>query len=126
MAAVAVAAKPSVQNFPNSPPHLMPSAKTSASVVTKQSLVPRPNTTMTGLPGGQILVTQKLSFTKLPSIVSRMRQETLSSRSKKKRFYRSDTYVDYKFYTWKNLALWSDYQSHLWTPNGSVKTSFRK
>jgi hypothetical protein len=74
----------------------------------------------------QVVVHQKLSFTKLPSIVSRMRTETLSSRAKRSRFYKSDSYVDYRFYTWKNLALWSDYQSHLWKRDGSVKTSFRK
>lgn len=71
-------------------------------------------------------VMQKLSFTRLPNIVNRMRAETLSSRAKRSRFYKSDSYVDYRFYSWKNLALWSDYQSHLWKRDGSVKTSFRK
>lgn len=69
---------------------------------------------------------QKLSVTRLPNIVNRMRTETLSSRAKRSRFYKSDSYVDYRCYSWRNLALWSDYQAHLWKGDGSVKTSYRK
>ena len=109
-------------------------AKSAGTIATKPSQVifnqsGRPSTgpgmLIAGIQG-QVIVPQKLSVTRLPAIVNRMQRETLSSRSKRRRFYKSDTYVDYKFYTWRNLPLWSDFQSHLWRDDGSVKTSFRK
>ncbi|KAK3088540.1 hypothetical protein FSP39_020355 [Pinctada imbricata] len=132
--ATAAAPNPAVTAFPKTPAvRVSTGAKSAGTIASKPSeVVPaqttRPNTSgivLTNLQG-QIIVPQKLTFTKLPAIVNRMRQETLSSRSKRRLFYKSDTYVDYKFYTWRNLALWSDYQSHLWRPDGSVKSSFRK
>ncbi|XP_056009573.1 uncharacterized protein LOC130051578 [Ostrea edulis] len=122
--AATVSKAPAISNIQATPPQVAQNKVVTSNGTTKIIFNGRQDTAG-GYPP-QVVVHQKLSFTKLPNIVSRMRTETLSSRAKRSRFYKSDNYVDYRFYTWKNLSLWSDYQSHLWKRDGSVKTSFRK
>ncbi|XP_061188118.1 uncharacterized protein LOC133196221 [Saccostrea echinata] len=122
--AATVAKAPSIPNVQTTPPQVAQNKVVTSNGGAKIIFNGRQDTSG-GYPS-QFVIHQKLSFTKLPSIVNRMRAETLSSRAKRGRFYKSDSYVDYRFYSWKNLALWSDYQSHLWNRDGSVKTSFRK
>ncbi|KAJ8300676.1 hypothetical protein KUTeg_022195 [Tegillarca granosa] len=75
---------------------------------------------------GQLQFCKKLSFTKLPSIVSRMRRDTKSSSMKRWRWYKGDNYVDYNSWTWRNIPLLNDYQAHMWTKDGAIKKTCRK
>lgn len=69
---------------------------------------------------------QKLTFPRIPAIVNRLSRETHSSSGKRWRWYRSDDYVDFRNYTWRNLPLYTDYKAHLWTGVGTVRKSFPK
>ncbi|WAR30460.1 hypothetical protein MAR_033002 [Mya arenaria] len=69
---------------------------------------------------------QKLPVDRIPDIVERMQRDTRSSRAKKGLWYKGDNYVDPRSYSWKNLALFSDYQAQMWTPGGDIKTSYKK
>lgn len=84
----------------------------------------RPNTGTIGY--NQIPLPEKISFSRLPNIVNRMRRETLSSSRKKWRWYKGDNYVDKNSYTWRNLALFTHYQALLWTRDGAIKRSYTK
>lgn len=97
---------------------------------TSQSQKPsdgRPNTGMfnsifRGIPN----TPEKLPTSRIPAIVSRMQRDTKATSAKKSRWYKSENYVDPRTYSWKNLALFSDYQAHMWTESGGIKSSFKK
>lgn len=87
----------------------------------------RPNTGMfnsifRGIPN----TPDKLPISRIPSIVTRVQRDTKSSSAKKSKWYKSENYVDPRTYSWKNLALFSDYQAHMWTEAGGMKTSYKK
>ena len=69
---------------------------------------------------------QKLPVNRIPDIVKRMQRDTKSSSAKKGRWYKNENYIDPRTYSWKNLALYSDYQSHMWTEGGGIKSEFKK
>ncbi|XP_060586238.1 uncharacterized protein LOC132741981 [Ruditapes philippinarum] len=104
----------------------------SASTMQQRMMDARPNTGQTGasmynnifrgMPGSQ----QKLPVSKIPDIVQRMQRETKSSSAKRGKWYKSDSYIDPRTYSWKNLALFSDYQAHMWTDNGGIKSAYKK
>lgn len=121
--AAAVAKTPAITNVQTTPPQVAHNKVVTSNGNNKIVFNGRQDTSGGYQPQ---FVIQKLSVTRLPNIVNRMRTETLSSRAKRSRFYKSDSYVDYRCYSWRNLALWSDYQAHLWKGDGSVKTSYRK
>uniref|UniRef100_K1PRF4 Uncharacterized protein n=1 Tax=Magallana gigas TaxID=29159 RepID=K1PRF4_MAGGI len=121
--AATVAKAPAITNVQTTPPQVAHNKVVTSNGNTKIVFNGRQDTSGGYQPQ---FVIQKLSVTRLPNIVNRMRTETLSSRAKRSRFYKSDSYVDYRCYSWRNLALWSDYQAHLWKGDGSVKTSYRK
>lgn len=121
--AATVAKAPAITNIQTTPPQVAHNKAVTSNGNTKIVFNGRQDTSGGYQPQ---FVIQKLSVTRLPNIVNRMRTETLSSRAKRSRFYKSDSYVDYRCYSWRNLALWSDYQAHLWKGDGSVKTSYRK
>ncbi|CAG2236537.1 RB1 [Mytilus edulis] len=116
-----VVGKAPIPHLPRSPP------KTSQQESSgKVQILPlqRPNTGTHGY--HQMSLPQKISFSRLPNIVNRMRRETLSSSRKKWRWYKGDNYVDKNSYTWRNLALFTHYQALLWTRDGAVKRSYTK
>jgi len=81
------------------------------------------NNLFRGIPGN----TQKLPVSKIPDIVKRMRRETKSSSSKRSgQWYKSDTYIDTRTYSWKNIELYSDYRAHMWTKDGDLKHVYKK
>ncbi|KAL4219154.1 hypothetical protein ACF0H5_021736 [Mactra antiquata] len=99
---------------------------TSASTI-NQRVDARPNTGMynnlfRGLPSNP----QKLPVSKIPEIVQRMQRDTKASSAKKGKWYKSDSYIDPKTYSWKNLALYTDYQAHMWTESGGIKNGYKK
>lgn len=87
----------------------------------------RPNTgNFTTTQQVQLPLIQKLTFPRLPAIIGRLSRETHSSSGKRWRFYRSDNYVDFRNYSWRNLPLYTDYKDHLWTGEGAVRTTYMK
>lgn len=80
------------------------------------------NNIFRGMPGN----TQKLPVSKIPDIVQRMQRETKASSAKRSKWYKSETYIDPRTYSWKNLALFTDYQAQMWTKDGGIKESFKK
>ncbi|GFN90224.1 hypothetical protein PoB_001673000 [Plakobranchus ocellatus] len=68
----------------------------------------------------------KLPVNKVKGIVLRVGRHTESSAQKQGGWYRSPTYVDKDSYTWRNMPLFDDYQRHLWTPDGTVRSSYKK
>lgn len=81
------------------------------------------NNIFRGIPG----TPQKLPVDKVPDIVKRMQRETKSSQAKRSgQWYKNENYIDPRTYSWKNLSLYSDYQAHMWTPNGDIKSTYKK
>ncbi len=80
------------------------------------------NNLFRGMPGN----TQKLPVSRIPDIVKRMQRDTKSSHAKKGKWYKSDSYVDPRSYSWKNIALFSDYQAQMWTEGGAMKSTYKK
>ncbi|KAH3792136.1 uncharacterized protein LOC127838403 [Dreissena polymorpha] len=93
----------------------------------------RPNTGRTGGVYTNIFraypkTPQKLPVSRIPDIVERMQRDTRASKAKAKggQWYKGDDYVDPRSYSWKNLALFSDYQAHMWTQGGDIKKTYKK
>ncbi|GFS05622.1 hypothetical protein ElyMa_006524800 [Elysia marginata] len=68
----------------------------------------------------------KLPVNRVKGIVLRVGRHTESSAQKQGAWYRSPTYVDKDSYTWRNMPLFDDFQTHLWTPAGTVRSSYKK
>ncbi|KAH9507360.1 hypothetical protein Btru_057901 [Bulinus truncatus] len=68
----------------------------------------------------------KLPLAEAQGKVVRLGRHTEASSQKIKKWYKGDTYVDKDSYSWRNMALFDDFQRHLYTPAGSVRTSFKK
>ncbi|XP_067661004.1 neurofilament medium polypeptide-like [Haliotis asinina] len=69
----------------------------------------------------------KLPTSRLKGILERLGRHTESSAKKRGAWYKSETsYVDINSYSWKNLALYKDYQQNMWTSDGAIKTTCKK
>lgn len=90
----------------------------------------RPNTGQTGMYNnifrGMPSTPQKLPVSRIPDIVQRMQRDTKSSGAKRGKWYKSDSYIDPRTYSWKNLALFSDYQRQIYTDGGDIKKTYKK
>ncbi|XP_046368448.2 uncharacterized protein UU044-like [Haliotis rufescens] len=69
----------------------------------------------------------KLPTSRLKGILERLGRHTESSAKKRGAWYKSETsYVDVNSYSWKNLALYKDYQQNMWTGDGTIKSTCKK
>lgn len=81
------------------------------------------NNIFRGIPG----TPQKLPVSKIPEIVKRMQRDTKSSSAKRSgQWYKGEHYIDTRTYSWKNLALYTDYRAHMWTADGDIKSTYKK
>ncbi|XP_059142524.1 uncharacterized protein LOC131930145 [Physella acuta] len=68
----------------------------------------------------------KLAIPEVKGHILRLSRPTVSSTQKVRKWYKGDTYVDKDSYSWRNLPLFDDHQRHLWTPEGAVRSSYKK
>jgi hypothetical protein len=68
----------------------------------------------------------KLPTSRVKDIVSRMGRHTACSAKKQGKWYKGDNYIDNANYSWRNMALFADYQKHMYTHCGTIKATCRK
>ncbi|XP_013087324.2 uncharacterized protein LOC106071705 [Biomphalaria glabrata] len=68
----------------------------------------------------------KLPLAEIKGRVVHLARHTEASSQKTKKWYKGDNYVDKDSYSWRNMQLFDDFQRHLYTPEGAVRTSFKK